>query len=133
MKTIHPAKDLIRRSAHEGKGSLGCLFLLFLFGVAVILGFKLVPLYYANSSFESDVKTEASRAGARFLDDEMVTTDILDLAKRHEIRLKREDIRIERRVSQLRIIVHYTVPVDFVILQRDLHFEINASSFIGRL
>ena len=109
------------------------MFLLALLGVAIFLGIKLVPIYYAGSNFESDVKTEASRAGAHSLDNETVTKDILDLAKRHEIPLNKGNIRLDRVVGQLRIAVRYTVPVDLIILQRDLDFKVEVSSFVGRL
>jgi hypothetical protein len=133
MKSIHPTEGFTRLNAHEGKGTFGCMVLLALFGVVIFLGIKAGPIYYANSSFESDVKTEASRAGSHFLDNETVTSDILDLAKRHEIRIAKENIHLSRSVNQLRIVVHYTVPVDFIILEHDLDFNIEASSFVGRL
>jgi hypothetical protein len=89
--------------------------------------------YYSNFNFENDVKTVASRAGAHFLDNQQITKDILSLAKRNEIRIKREDIKLERFAGQLHIRVDYSVPVDFIIMERDLNFEIEASSFIGTL
>ena len=133
MTFTHSAEVPNHLSNHEGKGSLGCMFLLVLFGVTIFLGIKLVPIYYASSNFESDVKTVASRAGAHSLDNETVTKDILDLAKRHEIPLPKENIRLDRVVGQLRIAVRYTVPVDFIILQHNLDFKIEVSSFVGRL
>jgi hypothetical protein len=117
----------------EGKGLLGCLAFLLLFGVAIFLAIKLGPIYYANYNFESDLKTEVSRAGARFMDDETIVRDVLGLAGKNGIKLKRENIRIERFAGQIHLDVHYSVPVDFTMLRRDWNFEIKVSSFMGAL
>ena len=117
----------------EGKGVIGCLLSIVMLAVAIYLGIVLFPIYYSNFNFENDVKTVASRAGAHFLDNQQITKDVLSLAKRNEIRIKREDIKLERFAGQLHIRVDYSVPVDFIIMERDLNFKIEASSFIGTL
>ena len=117
----------------EGKGMLGCIIIIVLFAVAIYLAIVLVPVYYANFNFESAVKTEVSRAGARFLDNETIIKDIMDVAKRNEIRIKREDISIERFAGQIHISVHYSVLIDFIVVERHVQFNIRASSFIGTL
>ncbi len=127
------SKYLCRLRDPQGKGVLGCLVMIVLAGVAIYLAIVLAPIYYANFSFESDIKREVSRAGARFLDDETVIRDILDLAKRNEIRIKRENVSAERFAGQIQVRVDYSVPVDFIIFERDLSFKIEASSFIGSL
>ena len=80
---------------------------------------------------ESDVKTEVSRAGAHFLDDDTITKDILAMAKKNEIRLTNQNISIDRFAGQVHINVHYAVPVNLIVFHHDLMFQINASSFIG--
>jgi len=117
----------------EGKGLVGCLAALVLFAVALYLGITLGPIYYSNFNLENGVKTTASRAGAHSFSDEQIINEILDLAKREDIRIKRENILIDRFAGQVHIKVNYSVPVDFVVLSRDLSFEISASSFIGTL
>ena len=117
----------------EGKGTLGCLIFLLLLGAAIFATFQVGPTYYAYKNFESDIKTEASRAGAHFYENELVLNNIMALAKRNEIRLEKENVRVERFAGQLQITIHYSVPVDFIIYQRTLDFDINASSYIGRL
>lgn len=117
----------------EGKGLVGCLILIVLTGMAIYLSIELVPIYYSNFNFESDVKTEISRAGAHFLDDDTITKDILAMAKNNEIRLTKENISIDRFAGQVHINVQYAVPVNLIIFDHDLVFKINASSFIGTL
>lgn len=117
----------------QGKGMIGCMFFIVLAAVAIYLAILLGPVYYANYSFESQLETEASRAGAKFLDNDSIIKDVLDLAKRNEIRLKERDIRIERFAGQIHIDVNYTVPVDFAFFKKDINFNVEASSFIGTL
>jgi hypothetical protein len=117
----------------EGKGIVGCVILIVLFGVAIYLGIVLAPIYYSNFNFESGVKTEISRAGAHFLENEVIAKDLMDLAKRNEIRLTRQNISIERFAGQIHIKVRYSVPVDFILFEYDLSFKIDESSFVGTL
>jgi hypothetical protein len=117
----------------EGKGLVGCLLALVLFAVAIYLGITLGPIYYSNFNLENGVKTTASRAGAHFFNDAQIVTEILDLAKREEIRIKKDDILVDRFAGQVHIKVTYSVPVNFIVVERDLNFKIEASSFIGSL
>jgi hypothetical protein len=127
------SKFFCRLRDPEGKGLFGCFVMIVLMGVAVYLGIVLAPIYYANFNFESQVKTEVSRAGAHFLDDETVVKDILDYARRNEIRLTRENIVMERFAGQIHVRVQYAVPVDFIVIERNLTFKVEASSFMGSL
>jgi hypothetical protein len=117
----------------DGKGSVGCLFSILLLVVGGVAGIKMFPPYYAHKSFQTDVRTEVSRAGAQFLDDETVMKNILALGKRNEIRLTRNNVKLERFAGQLHITVTYSVPVDFFVTKYTVPFEIQASSFVGTL
>ncbi len=117
----------------EGKGLIGCMLALVLFAVAIYLGITLGPIYYSNFNLENGVKTTASRAGAHFFNDEQIVAEIMDLAKREDIRIKKENILVDRFAGQVHIKVNYSVPVDFIVVERDLNFKIEASSFIGTL
>jgi Domain of unknown function (DUF4845) len=117
----------------EGKGLVGCMLALVLFAVAIYLGITLGPIYYSNFNLENGIKTTASRAGARFFNDEQIVAEVMDLAKREDIRIKKENILIDRFAGQVHIKVNYSVPVDFIVVERDLSFKIEASSFIGTL
>lgn len=118
---------------HEGKGTVGCLFFLLVAAIVIFLVVRVGPAYYANKSLEADVRTEASRAGANFLSDESIIKNVLDLARRNEIRIKRENVKLERFAGQMFITIEYSVPVDLIVTERTMDFKIKASSFIGRL
>jgi len=117
----------------EGKGTLGCIVTLLILGVMVLMLMRIGPPYFAFKSFESDLKKETSRSGANSFDNETIIKNVLDLAKRNELHLKREDVTVERYSSQLFISVHYVLPMDLIVYQRDLNLDVRTSSLIGRL
>lgn len=117
----------------EGKGLVGCMVAIVLFAVVIYLAIVLGPVYYSNFSFENGIKTTATRAGTRFFTNDQIVIEIMELAKRDEINISKENIEIDRFAGQVHIRVYYSVPVNFIVFERDLDFEIEASSFIGAL
>jgi hypothetical protein len=91
------------------------------------------PPYIAYKNFQGDVSLEVSRAGARYFSDTVLVQNILDVAKRNSVPVKRENVRVERYGVQLQVSVHYSVPVNFVLVRRIFNFEIKASSYLGTL
>lgn len=117
----------------DGKGVLGCLATLVLLGAGAFVGVKVGPTYFAYKGLESDVKTEVSRAGAHYFSDQTIVENVLDVAKKNNVRLRKEDIKIDHLGGQLQITIDYSVPVDFVLVATTINFEIKASSLIGSL
>jgi hypothetical protein len=117
----------------EGKGIIGCLVFIVLLGVTIFLSVELIPVYYSYYSMESEVKREISKAGAHSLRDEEIVRNLLEVAKRNAVPLKKEDIEIEHIAGQIIIDISYAVPTDFVVLKRDLNFRIRVSSFVGSI
>jgi type III secretion system FlhB-like substrate exporter len=117
----------------EGKGALGCLFTLVLLGAAAFVGIKAGPPYFTYKSLESDVKTEVSRAGAHVYGDDIIVENILAVAKKDDVPLRKDDIKVDHQGGQLQVTINYSVPVDFVLVATTLNFEIKASSFLGTL
>ena len=79
------------------------------------------------------VKTEVSQAGARFYDDAILLKDILELAKKNQIPIRSDNVKLQRMAGQLHVTVEWMVPVDFVVFDYTFQFSVEASSFIGRL
>ena len=117
------------KSREEGKGSLGCIFALFLMVVALLLAFKLGPPYKNHYEFKSDMKQAVSRAGARSMTDENIKKDLIQIAEKNMIVLKSENIQIRHMGGQVVITVEYTIPVNFLIMTKDLRFNLEESSW----
>ncbi len=127
LKKVRLARD------DQGKGTIGCLVAVLILGVGTFIGVRAIPVYYAASSFETDVKTEISRAGAHFYDDETVTKNVVKLAEKNDIRITPENVKLEHFAGQEQITVSYAVPVDFGFCEYTLNFNIKAASLIGAL
>jgi hypothetical protein len=117
----------------QGKGTLGCLISLALIGLVLFIVIRVGPDYYAFKGFETDVKAEASRAGANFLSDEILRKNIMDLARRNEVRILSENVMIERFAGQIFITIKHTIKMDLILYEHDFDMQIKASSYIGRL
>ena len=120
-------------SGDEGKGMTGCLISLVLLGLLVVVTIRVGPPYFAYKSFESDLKRETSRAGANGYDEETIVRNVLDLAKRNELPMTRENIAVERAAGIVSVRVHCTVPIDLFFYERRFEFDLKTSSLIGRL
>jgi hypothetical protein len=128
-------KSQIRRILRDsdGKGMVGCIVFIVLLGIVIFLSLKLVPVYYTNYTMESEIKIVVSRAGAHYLNDEAITVDVLDIARKNDIQIEKNNVKVRRFAGQVFVDVNYAVPVDFGILERNLNFQIKASSVIGTL
>ena len=131
MKLVQARSGAWGRDA--GKGAVGCVIFLVLAGIATFAGIKIVPDYYAHKSFEGEVQTQVARAGANFIDDETMIKDLLALAKKNEVKISRNHIKVERFAGQIIVSIEYNRPVDFIVFQKDMEFKIKASSYVGRL
>jgi hypothetical protein len=125
----------LHRLYHEtdGKGLIGCMLSIVFMGLAIFLAIVFGPPYYNNLNFESDVKTEVSRAAAHQFDTDTLVKDILALARRNEINIKRDSIAVERYSGKMHVTVSYSVMVDFLVAERNLDFEIDVETFVGSL
>jgi hypothetical protein len=120
-------------AGNEGKGKLGCMLTILLMVTLTLVILRLGPSYFAFKSFENDLKRDISRAGANRYDDETIIKGVLDLAKRNQLSVTREDIKVERFSGQVQVTVHYTVPLDLLVYQHSVTLEAQVASFIGRL
>jgi hypothetical protein len=116
-----------------GRGTLGCLFTMILAGAALLAAVQAGPPYIAYSNLKGDVGTEVSRAGAHSYTDEILAQNILDAAKKDEVNLTRENIRVEHSPGKVDVVIDYSVPVNFVFAHHTFEFEIRASSLVGAL
>ena len=119
-------KSLFRE---EGKGTVGCIFALFLMVVVIFLAIKLIPPYLNHYEFKSEMKQAVSRAGARAIPDANIRKDLVLLAQKNKIVLKSENIQISRFAGQIVIRVTYTIPINFIIMNHEFKIENEESSY----
>ena len=121
--------DRIFQFNEEGKGSVGCMLSLVVMAIVLFIALKVGPPYYNNYNLEGELKSTVSRMSARALKEEVVIKDLIRIAEKNDIVLTKKNIKISRFGGKLYIEIDYTVPIDFLILQRELHFKMKEESF----
>ncbi len=120
-------------SSQDGRGAVGCLVSLVILGVMIVVGLRMGPHYYSHKSLESDVAIEVSRAGAHYHNDETLMSNLITLGRKNEIRLKQENIKIDRFAGKILVTIRYEIPVDLIFLDHLIKFEVKANSIVGTL
>ena len=131
LRTMHGSG--LNYKNQEGKGAVGCLIFLLVLAICILAVIRLWPDYYAYKTLDTELRTEASRAGANFLEDEAIMANVLQLAKRSDVYITKKNVKIARIAGQIFITVHYSVPIDFIFYTWNMECDIKASSFVGRL
>ena len=131
LRTMHGSG--LNYKNQEGKGAVGCLIFLLVLAICILAVVRLWPDYYAYKTLDTKLRTEASRAGANFLEDEAIMANVLQLAKRSDVYITKKNVKIARIAGQIFITVHYSVPIDFIFYTWNMECDIKASSFVGRL
>jgi hypothetical protein len=133
MSAARKLRKSIDWSSPEGKGTAGCLVFVLLLAIGTFIALNVGPSYLASRSFEADLKTEVSRAGARFYANDTLLKEVLLLAKKNEVRIAPENVRIERYSNQIFVKVKYSLPIDLYFYEYIMNVDIKASSYIGTL
>lgn len=117
----------------DGKGSLGCLLALVLIAAGIVFGMRVGPPFFAYKSLQDDVSTQVSRAGAHFFSDDLLVQNIMDVAKKNSVTLKKDNIKVDHYAGQVHVVINYSVPVDLIVTQHTFNFEIKSTSYVGTL
>ncbi len=97
----------------------GMAVLAVLLAAAVVLA----PSYVSNLKLQQYVEQLVRDPETRGRPDELIRIDVADRAARLGIRLKPEEVRIDRGAGGLRIEARYIVRVDLPVYTVDLHFR----------
>jgi hypothetical protein len=93
----------------------------------IVVGFQVLPPYFANYQFEDTLNNEALAATYSSKTDEDVRAVVLKKAQEMEIPITREQIKVQRTGSQgvgtLAIAADYTVRVNLPGYPLDLNFR----------
>lgn len=102
----------MRRLRREsGEGQFGCLVGLVLLLVACLVAYKMIPIKVKAAEMRDTIIDEAKSGGQR--NDKQITDAILREAENLDLPVAAENIAIERKAGQIRVVVEYVVPVEF--------------------
>jgi hypothetical protein len=122
-----------RWKSSRGAGSAGCLFSLILLLSFGYISYQLVPIYYSASQFKDEVDTLVRRTVVRAFNEDKLRNNILDLAGRRGIPLKKENLKIQRLSDRVLVDVQYDREFRSPVYSRFFHFSFQVESFSGAL
>jgi hypothetical protein len=107
----------------QGGSKLKAIFWTLVFLAIIFAAFKLVPPFVAKYQLQDRMTNEARFATVTPRTEEQIRNNVFQTIQDLEIPARREDIKIENTGRLVRISVEYTVTVDFILFQTDLHFH----------
>ncbi len=110
-----------RQERGEGKAKT-ILFLLF-FASMIFIGFKTIPAYVAEYQLADKMQETARFSVVTRQNEEQVRDAIFKVIQDLDIPAKKEDIKVTSTNQLVTINVDYTVPVDLVVYQTEMHFS----------
>jgi len=109
------------RRFERGDVPFGCLVGLVVCGLTALIAIKMVPVMIDVGELDREIKTLADRGNRREYTDARMYKDILNRASELDLPVKRENIRIERTRSRIKIWVEYHLTIDFGVYTYDWH------------
>lgn len=112
----------------RGGARLKAIVWLLIFGAAVYVAAKVVPIYFANYQLQDKMQTVARFATVNRQSEEEVRDIIYREIQERDISARREDIHVESNQRGVRISVEYVVTVNLRVYQLNLHFNPTADN-----
>jgi hypothetical protein len=109
------------RSEHGG-GTIKAILWTILLIYGAFVAYKILPAYVAEYQLADKMQEQARFAVVNRYPEEQIRDSIFKVVKDLEIPVKREDIKITANQDVVRIACDYTVPVDLLVYQMNLHF-----------
>jgi hypothetical protein len=120
-RTAGRATTCARHERGEGKAKT-ILFLLF-FASMIFIGFKTIPAYVAEYQLADKMQETARFSVVTRQNEEQIRDAIFKVIQDLDIPAKKEDIKVTSTNQLVTINVDYTVPVDLVVYQTEMHFS----------
>jgi len=86
------------------------------------VAYKILPAYVAEYQLADKMQEQARYANVNRYNEEQVRDNIFKVVKDLEIPVKREDIKVVANQDLVKISMDYTIPVDLLVYQLNLHF-----------
>lgn len=102
---------MLRKRRELGEGNFGCLIGVILMLVAGVVAYKMIPVKVKAADMREAITNEARSAATHH--DDAIEKAILRRASDLELPITEDNIKINRSNNNIKIEVHYTVPVDF--------------------
>jgi cell division protein FtsL len=110
------------RRSQRGAGKLKAVIYTAILLAAIFAAVKILPAYVADYQLSDKMQELARFAIVNRYSEEQIRDNVYKAMQELSIPAKREDIKVSVNQSIVKISLEYTVPVDLVVYQMELHF-----------
>jgi hypothetical protein len=114
--------SLSKLRLQRGGGTIKAILWTAILIYGAFVAYKILPAYVAEYQLQDKMQEQAKFAVVNRYPEEQIRDSIFKVIKDLEIPVKREDIKITATQDVVRIGCDYTVPVDLLVYQMNLHF-----------
>jgi hypothetical protein len=108
--------------SQRGGGTIKAILWSAILIYGAFVAYKILPAYVAEYQLADKMQEQARFSVVNHYSDEQVRDNIFKVVKDLEIPVKREEIKVVANSDVVKISMDYTVPVDLLVYQLNLHF-----------
>jgi hypothetical protein len=116
------SKRTVQMRLQRGAGMIKAILWTALLIYGAFVAYKILPAYVAEYQLQDKMQEQAKFAVVNRYPEEQIRDSIFKVVKDLDIPVKREEIKITANQDVVRIACDYTVPVDLLVYQMNLHF-----------
>lgn len=116
------SKRTAQMRLQQGAGMIKAILWTVLLIYGAFVAYKILPAYVAEYQLQDKMQEQAKFAVVNRYPEEQIRDSIFKVVKDLDIPVKREEIKITANQDVVRIACDYTVPVDLLVYQMNLHF-----------
>jgi hypothetical protein len=108
--------------SQRGGGTIKAILWSAILIYGAFVAYKILPAYVAEYQLADKMQEQARFSVVNHYSDEQVRDNIFKVVKDLEIPVKREEIKVVANSDVVKISMDYTIPVDLLVYQLNLHF-----------
>jgi hypothetical protein len=117
-----PDRSAVSSRSQRGGGTIKAILWSAILIYGAFVAYKILPAYVAEYQLADKMQEQARFSVVNHYSDEQVRDNIFKVVKDLEIPVKREEIKVVANQDVVKISMDYTVPVDLLVYQLNLHF-----------
>jgi hypothetical protein len=108
--------------SQRGGGTIKAILWTVILVYGAFVAYKILPAYVAEYQLADKMQEQARFSVVNRYPEEQIRENIFKVVKDLEIPVKREEIKIVASQEVVKISMDYTIPVDLLVYQLNLHF-----------
>jgi len=117
-----PDRYTVSSRSQRGGGTIKAILWSAILIYGAFVAYKILPAYVAEYQLADKMQEQARFSVVNRYSEEQVRDNIFKVVKDLEIPVKREEIKVVSNQDVVKISMDYTVPVDLLVYQLNLHF-----------